>query len=43
MAFFDRHFPHWPPGVPKALTLPQTSMFYNLEVSARRYPGSVNG
>ncbi len=38
MSFFDRHFAHWPPGVPKALTLPRTSLHYNLEVSARRYP-----
>jgi fatty-acyl-CoA synthase len=38
MAFFERHFPHWPPGVPRALTLPQTSLHYNLEVSARRFP-----
>ena len=38
MAFFDRHFPHWPPGVPKSLSVPRTSIYYNLEVSARRYP-----
>jgi fatty-acyl-CoA synthase len=41
MAFFDRHFPHWPPAVPRALTLPQTSLYYNLEVSAQRYPGKA--
>lgn len=29
---------HWPPGLPKHLELPQTSLCYNLEVSARRYP-----
>ena len=38
MSFFDRHFAHWPPSVPKALTLPKTSLYYNLEVSARRFP-----
>jgi fatty-acyl-CoA synthase len=38
VSFFDRHFAHWPPGVPKALSIPRTSMHYNLEVSARRYP-----
>ncbi|HLX81390.1 MAG TPA: long-chain fatty acid--CoA ligase [Burkholderiales bacterium] len=38
MSFFDRHFAHWPPGVPKSLSIPRTSMHYNLEVSARRYP-----
>ena len=38
MSFFDRHYPHWPPGVPKSLSVPRTSLYYNLEVSARRYP-----
>jgi fatty-acyl-CoA synthase len=38
MTFFDRHFAHWPPGVPKSLSVPRTSLHYNLEVSARRYP-----
>ena len=32
------HLAHWPPGLPQQLTLPQTSLFYNLEVSATRYP-----
>ncbi|HJS38544.1 MAG TPA: long-chain fatty acid--CoA ligase [Burkholderiales bacterium] len=35
---FTRHYLHWPPGVPKTLSVPRTSLFYNLEVSARRYP-----
>ena len=35
---FTRHYPHWPPGVPKTLAVPRTSVHYNLEVSARRYP-----
>src|SRR6185295_2132728 len=38
MSFFERHFAHWPPGVPKMLSVPRTSLYYNLEVSARRYP-----
>ncbi|MGH9578241.1 MAG: AMP-binding protein, partial [Terriglobales bacterium] len=38
MSFFDRHFAHWPPGVPRSLSIPRTSLTYNLEVSARRYP-----
>ena len=38
MSFFDRHFAHWPPGVPKSLSVPRTSLYFNLEVSARRYP-----
>ena len=29
---------HWPPGLPQHLELPQTSLYYNLEVSATRYP-----
>ena len=32
------HFAHWPPGLPKHLTLPQTHLFYNAEVSATRFP-----
>jgi fatty-acyl-CoA synthase len=32
------HHAHWPPGVPQHLTLPQTSLFYNAEVSATRFP-----
>jgi len=35
---FDRHFPHWPPGLPRTLSLPATSLCFNLEVSAARYP-----
>ena len=35
---FTRHYAHWPPGVPKTLSVPRTSLYYNLEVSARRYP-----
>ena len=38
MSKFDRHFAHWPPGVPKTLSVPRTSLYFNLEVSARRYP-----
>lgn len=34
----DRHFAFWPRGLPRQLTLPQTNLFYNLEVSAARYP-----
>ena len=38
MASFTRHYAHWPPGVPKSLTIPRTSVYFNLEVSAKRYP-----
>jgi fatty-acyl-CoA synthase len=34
----DRHFSSWPPKVPRQLTLPETSLWFNLEVSATRYP-----
>ena len=34
----DRHLAFWPAGLPRHLTVPQTNLFYNLEVSARRYP-----
>jgi fatty-acyl-CoA synthase len=33
-----RHHAHWPPGLPRHLTLPETHLYYNVEVSARRYP-----
>ena len=32
------HLAHWPPGLPHHLTLPATSLWYNLEVTATRYP-----
>lgn len=34
----DRHLAHWPPGLPRHLTLPQTHLFHNADVSAARYP-----
>ncbi|MBI2751819.1 MAG: AMP-binding protein, partial [Burkholderiales bacterium] len=35
---FTRHYPYWPAGEPKTLAVPRTSVYFNLEVSARRYP-----
>jgi len=29
---------YWPPELPLHLELPQTSLYYNLEVAAQRYP-----
>jgi fatty-acyl-CoA synthase len=29
---------HWPLGIPRSLVLPETSLCYNLEVAATRYP-----
>lgn len=31
-------FGHWPPGLPLDLHVPETTIHYNLEVTARRYP-----
>lgn len=33
----DRHYKHWPTGVPRQFPLPETSLCYNLEVAATRY------
>jgi fatty-acyl-CoA synthase len=38
---FDRHFKHWPPGVPRTLSVPATTLGFNLRVSAARYPGKT--
>jgi fatty-acyl-CoA synthase len=35
---FERHFRVWPKGLPRELTPPATSLYFNLEVSAARYP-----
>src|SRR4051812_8895151 len=32
------HYAHWPAALPYAITTPDTSVYVNLEVSARRYP-----
>lgn len=32
------HFEHWPAGLPHRISLPQTGLFYNIEVSASRFP-----
>ena len=32
------HYKHWPKGVPHNFTVPKTTLYYNLEVSATRYP-----
>ncbi len=34
----DRHFAHWPEDTPRVITFPRTSIHYNLEVSATRFP-----
>ncbi|HEU4457731.1 MAG TPA: long-chain fatty acid--CoA ligase [Methylibium sp.] len=32
------HLKHWPARLPRELVVPETSLWFNLEVSARRYP-----
>ena len=34
----DRHFAHWPKGLSRHMSIPETNLFYNVEVSARRFP-----
>jgi fatty-acyl-CoA synthase len=38
---FTRHFEHWPPGKPKTLEVPRTTVVHNLEAVAARAPQSV--
>jgi fatty-acyl-CoA synthase len=38
---FTRHFEHWPPGKPKTLEVPRTTVVHNLEAAAARAPQSV--
>lgn len=33
--------PHWPPGLPHTIHVPATSLVYNVEHAARRYPGKT--
>ena len=35
------HHAHWPKRLPKSVTIPNTPLFHNLEVTARRYPQKV--
>lgn len=34
----EQHFAFWPNHAPHSLTLPDTTLYYNLEVAATRYP-----
>ena len=34
----SRHLQHWPKQVPRHLTVPETSLYANLEISAQRFP-----
>jgi fatty-acyl-CoA synthase len=33
-----RHLQHWPKHIPRHLTVPETTLYANLEISARRFP-----
>ncbi len=35
---FDLHFPYWPEDTPREIVFPRTSLNFNLDVSATRYP-----
>jgi fatty-acyl-CoA synthase len=35
------HYKHWPKAVPHQFPIPETTLYYNLEVSAKRYPGQT--
>jgi fatty-acyl-CoA synthase len=35
---FTRHYAVWPRELPKSMALPRTSVFTNLDISARRFP-----
>src|SRR5712692_1295349 len=35
---FSRHYPHWPPGLPKNFPVPQTSVYGNLAHCAAQHP-----
>jgi fatty-acyl-CoA synthase len=36
-----QHFAYWPKRVPHSLTIPETTLCYNLDVSATRYPNKT--
>jgi fatty-acyl-CoA synthase len=38
---FTRHFAHWPPGKPRTLALPSTTVVHNLEAVVARAPQSI--
>ena len=35
------HYAHWPAGLPHELNPPETSVYVNLDISARRYPNKA--
>ena len=37
----DHDHDHWPTRLPRSLVVPETTLWFNLEVSARRYPNKA--
>jgi len=35
------HFTHWPPRISKTLTVPETTLFDNLSITAKKYPNKT--
>ena len=33
------HLKHWPARLPRELAVPETTLWFNLEVAAQRWPG----
>jgi fatty-acyl-CoA synthase len=38
---FTRHYPHWPPGQPQTLEVPQRSVYMNLAAGAAEHPDTA--
>jgi fatty-acyl-CoA synthase len=38
---FDRHYPHWPPGLPKTFEVTSASIYANLADGAARHPDTA--
>jgi fatty-acyl-CoA synthase len=41
MPALQRHFEFWPEKMPRTLSYPETSLYYNLEVTAARFPAKA--
>ncbi|MBV8032709.1 MAG: long-chain fatty acid--CoA ligase [Betaproteobacteria bacterium] len=38
---FTRHYPHWPPGQPKSIEVPTSTVYENLAANAARQPEAI--
>ncbi len=38
---FTRHYPHWPPGIPRVMEVPRTSVYANLASGAAKHPDAA--